>query len=196
MAELAPPVQRSIILGVVRALTFLAILLCLALLTGWTARAATPVPPKCSSADTKNKRVVRSGLYVRFCGPARARIQVRGETYVIRGGFCGGLVRISGTNTVLRWIGIGLAAYGPVPAGAPEPRAFEIVLESPAPMRPGPVQIIDNSIHLPEISGMVFGTGTAVLTKKLRGGTFWITARDVDPKGAQTLVMTGSWTCR
>jgi hypothetical protein len=179
----------------VRALAFSAILLCLAVLTGWTARDATPVPPECSAADTKNKRVVRNGVYVRFCGPARVRIQVGEETYVIRGGFCGRIVPNPGTNLVLRWIEIGLAAYGPVPAGAPEARAFEIVLEAPAPMRPGPVQIIDQSIHHPGLSKS-YGTGIAILTKKLRGGAFWIAPLNVDPERAQSPVMTGSWSCR
>lgn len=81
---------------------------------------ALPPPPQCSVADNSKDawlHIPTPGLpgghplYSRFCGPARAVVQVHGKTFDIRGGSCRD---IAGYET----IGIGLLAFARAPTAA------------------------------------------------------------------------------
>jgi hypothetical protein len=136
--------------------------------------AQLPAPPQCSSADNSKHawlHVPTPGLpgghplYVRFCGPARAVVRVRGKTFDIRGGSCDDT---SGYET----IGIGLHAFARAPTAS-----YVAYASSTAPAV---------FVQLPGIRSAM---GQALTTgNPIRSGTFLGHFRDGTP-------FSGSWTC-
>ena len=153
------------------------------LLTAWTAAGATPTPPKCSPTDTQREATLTTGTFPRgagyatFCGPGGAVMELGGRSFTIRGGHCGH----AGST---RWVAFGVIASGPLGSGA---RGFSMVLEPGN--RPGHVNVIDSII---QVAGLDLSpTGSAVVAKGLKSGTFTLTPI----KGSALTRVTGSWTC-
>jgi hypothetical protein len=85
---------------------------------------------------------------------------------------------------VLRGVGIGLVTNKPAAPGR------GILLGRWAVTHPGALTVDDSEI---ELSGMRVGaSGTATVSKGLKGGTLSLHGRDNAPTG---VTITGSWTC-
>jgi|SRR4249919_2250423 len=155
--------------------------------TAWTTKAVSPTPPRCSAADTRRNAFLWNSLYSRFCGPARAVVHLNGKTYRIRGGHC--LPRRSPrTKTKRRRLNgmeIGLLADSPAPAG----RGISLIHWMAT--QPRPVTIEDSEIEVP--GTRVAASGTIIVGKGLKGGTFSLYSRDAS--GPTGVTLTGSWTC-
>jgi hypothetical protein len=114
--------------------------------------------------------------WTRFCGPGRVVVRLRGKSYAIRGGYCGG-IRVGGA----RWLWFGLIKNG---GASPDAKGFSIVLEPGD--RMGRVNIVDSIV---QVAGLNLAPGgTAVVAEGLKSGTFALILA-----GGKRL--TGSWTC-
>jgi hypothetical protein len=152
---------------------------------GSKARTASPAPPRCSAADTRRTATLlvdggvhNSPLYIRSCGPAQAVIDLNGQSYPIRGGYCRP-ASVRGTELV----SIGLLANAPAAPG----RGIALTL----PTRSGPTRINDSEFEVP--GRRVEASGTVILGKGLKGGTFTLYGRTASgPTGVR---LSGSWAC-
>lgn len=156
------------------------------LLTAWSHGSDSPAaPPRCSAAD-ENLSIERGG-YLRWCGPARAVIYLRGKTYRIRGGFCTPLrwTRLKTPRRFFDGVATGFIARK---NGVPS-LAFSFWWPTPI-THAQVVTINDSLIVVPGTS--VNGSGTVVVGQRLNGGRFSLYGRDAS--GATARVR-GSWTC-
>ena len=138
------------------------------------ARDTLPAPPLCSAADNSRHAILSvptpglpggHPLYVRFCGPAQAVVQVHGKTFDIRGGAC------DDTQGYER-IGIGLHAF----AHAPTARWIAFAAST------APAVFV-------QLPGIRYAIGQAATSgNPIHTGTFAGHFHDGTP-------FTGSWTC-
>jgi hypothetical protein len=168
----------------------------LLVLTGWTSGSASPAPPRCSAADTRRNALLHvddpangQPLYLRYCGPARAVVYLKGKSYRIQGGYCIPPKRSTGTKKPRRrldGIAIGLITNAPALPG----RGVAFFWEPPV-ARGGPISIDDSEI---EVAGTrVAASGTVVVRERLTGGWFSLYGRD--GSGPTGPLVSGSWTC-
>ena len=153
------------------------------MVAGGTALAATPTPAKCSPADIRRETTLNAGTfrkggnaYATFCGTGQAVVRVGPRSYTIQGGHCG-------SADSLRFLGFGVIANGPLYPGA---IGISLVLRPGA--QPGRVSVVSSIV---QVAGLdVTPTGTAVLSKGLKSGTFGLVTT-----GSSGQRITGSWTC-
>jgi hypothetical protein len=163
--------------------------------TAWTMSTLSLSPPRCSSDDTAQQKTLtkpepKAGqwpIYIRFCGPARARVRVNGHTYEMRGGRC---YRGSGAQESkggLSGIGIGFIANEPA-----RPGLGISFFWIPPLTQAGLVAIDDSEIEVPGLR--VAASGSAVVAKGLSSGSFKLYGRTAaGPTGDR---VNGSWNCR
>jgi hypothetical protein len=157
----------------------------------------TVEPPQCPLHSTK-QFVINAGttpnghapLYLRACGPAHARWQLQEKTYRADGGFCtfypvttpeGERRRFDVVTGMVTNLG-----------STPVDTAAWLVMVTRRPVAAGPVNVVDSEIQVP--GRPIAATGVAILRKRGRAGSFWLTARGDSSVEGQ--LITGSWTCR
>ena len=150
------------------------------MVAGGTALAATPTPAKCSPADIRRETTLNAGTfrrggnaYATFCGQGEAVVRIGARSYTIEGGHCG-------SADSLRFLGFGVIANGPLYPGA---SGISLVLQPGA--QTGRVNVVSSIVQVARLD--VTPTGTAVVSKGLKGGTFSL--------GSASKRVTGSWIC-
>jgi hypothetical protein len=165
--------------------------------TGWHTGPDSLTPPQCSAADTKQQKTLLvpstgNPVYIRYCGPARALVRVKGRAYRIRGGRCirGALGAPKRTSKrIFAGIAIGLIANPPARPGL----GISFWWDPPS-TRPRRVTIDDSEIEVP--GRRIAASGAVVVGRKRNVGdvgTFRLYGRTgAGPTGDR---VTGSWTC-
>jgi hypothetical protein len=158
------------------------------LLPAWSTASSSSGPPRCSATDTRRNNVLRTHSYVRFCGPARAVVYLKGKTYRIRGGFCfpRRSTRLKKPRQRLDGIAIGFFSKSGQPG-----RAVTFGGGDWGATHAMAITIDDSAIVVP--GTRVPASGIVVVGKKLDGGWFSLYGRKLRPTGPLEI---GSWTCR
>jgi hypothetical protein len=155
------------------------------LLTAWTTKAVSPMPPRCSASDTRRNATHFEAPYSRFCGPARGVVYLNGETYTIRGGHCYPRQAPRKKRRLLTDVTIGLISDAPAAPGR------GIWIPHLQVTRPGPVQIDDSEIEVADTR--VGASGTVLVGERLKGGSFFLYGRTAS--GPTGIALAGTWTC-